>query len=290
MRKMTSPAISVVICTHEPSETFARTMRSIDMLHDRDSIEILVVENGSGPAGRALTERETSARPWVRLVSEPRVGLSYARNRGIRETTAPFVAFLDDDAEMSPDWPAMMLRAFAMHPRAGAAGGRVTLEYLEPPPGWLEHLHRLYLGEFEMGERLEELRYPHYPRGSNIALRREALGDDAPFSPRFGKIGSSLMCFEEIDLCYGLEQAGWYSLFVPEAWVIHLIEPFRYDPRWYERRAFQQGKAVRLFERSRKIPRSMTPTQTYRMLRSDDLLSRRYAAGYLAGSLLPAVF
>lgn len=265
-----------------------RAIQSLHALENRDMCELIVIENGSEPSGRAMVETVLTGYPYIRLIHERRTGLSYARNCGIRESRAPFIAFLDDDAEMAPDWPQIIVNTLESHKHAGIAGGNILLEFLEKPPEWLRDAHRNYIGEFDMGDTQLTLQYPHYPRGSNIAFRRSAL-DALPalFNPRFGKIGQSLMCFEEIDLCYRLEQAGWASLYVPEAHVTHLIEPFRFELSWYMRRAYEQGKAVRLFERTRSLQRSLTPMDNLQMLRHPDILQRKFNQGYIAGSLMP---
>ncbi len=278
---MKSPGISIVICTHNPTETFEQALASVDRLENRDQTEILVIENACHAASKEKIHILLKDRPWIRLIEEPTLGLSVARNRGLREARAPVVGFIDDDAELSPQWGHVILDTFARHPEAGAVGGKVVLEYLSPPPAFLTDLHRLYLGWFDCGPEEKILSFPDCPRGCNMAFRTEALSAVDSFSPWLGKIGDSLACFEEIDLCQRLMQAGWISLYQPDAVVTHLIEAFRYQPDWFVQRTYEQGKSVRIFER---LAGSFFPSPaSLRRLCSSGRLERLFARGYLAG-------
>lgn len=283
---MTQPSISLIICTHRPTNTFRRMLESLDRLEHRERCEIVMVENACTPKDSTMIDACLSTRPFIRLVHEPVRGLSIARNRGIRESTAPIVAFMDDDAELSPDWIEAMLGAFTDHEKTGAAGGKIVLEHLSPPPAWITPLHCLFMGAFDCGNQVQTLSYPHYPRGLNMAFSREALERIGGFSPHLGKIGQSLMCFEEIDICYRLAEQGWTILYVPDALATHLIEPFRYEPSWYTRRSYAQGKSVRIFERLRgKTGRPLT--EVIRSAIHGNALDRSQSLGYLIGSIVP---
>jgi hypothetical protein len=64
--------------------------------------ETIVVDDGSTD-GTAEASVQWSRRSGVRVLRLPRnVGLAEARNAGVRATTAPLIAFLDDDDEWMP--------------------------------------------------------------------------------------------------------------------------------------------------------------------------------------------
>lgn len=277
--------ISIVICTHNPTETFQHTMKSVDVLAGRDDTEVLVIENVCNAETKTEIQTLLKDRPWIRLIEEPRLGLSIARNRGIQEAKAPIIGFIDDDAEISATWVDTMLDAFARHPKAGSIGGKVELRYVLPPPAWITEMHRLYLGAFNMGTEEKILSFPDCPRGSNMAFRIDALQSVRGFSPHLGKVGDSLACFEEIDVCHRLSQAGWINMYEPTAVVLHWIEPFRYKQDWFTKRAFAQGRDVRIFERLQG--RFMPALKEIRHVRSKNPLGRAYGRGYLTGCVLP---
>ena len=83
-------------------------------------VEIVVVDNGS----TAMPEGFAASFPEVRFLSEPQPGAAHARNRGVAETTAERLFFVDCDCVPSPGWIDAALRE---GPKADIVGGRVAL-------------------------------------------------------------------------------------------------------------------------------------------------------------------
>ena len=57
------------------------------------------------------------------MVTETGPGVSYARNRGIAETSAPYMAFIDDDERINAGFIRAYVEFFDAHPDAVVAGG-----------------------------------------------------------------------------------------------------------------------------------------------------------------------
>jgi glycosyltransferase involved in cell wall biosynthesis len=114
----------------------ARLTQCLDLLMAGDTAgtEVIVVDNGSTQPMGALR----AAHPDVRFVTEPQKGAAVARNRGVRETTAPWLFFLDADCRPAPDWLAVAGKHAAAHaagqPVADIIGGRVDVFDETPPP------------------------------------------------------------------------------------------------------------------------------------------------------------
>jgi glycosyltransferase involved in cell wall biosynthesis len=92
--------VSAVIPSRNRPGLVGRAVRSAlgQTLHD---IEVLVVVDG--PDALTLDALACIPDPRLRLISLPSsVGAQEARNIGVREARAPFVAFLDDDDEWLP--------------------------------------------------------------------------------------------------------------------------------------------------------------------------------------------
>ena len=96
---MTSPTVSVVIPTRNRWQLLSRTLESA-LNQEAVAVEVVVVDDGSDHRD-ALVPGIEDAR--VRLVRHrQRQGPAAARNTGIREARAPWVAFLDDDDLWAP--------------------------------------------------------------------------------------------------------------------------------------------------------------------------------------------
>ncbi|MBT8337702.1 MAG: glycosyltransferase family 2 protein, partial [Gemmatimonadetes bacterium] len=81
--------------------------------------EIVVVDDGSPDDVRAAV----AGFPEVRVVRQENRGLSGARNRGLAETTSPFVHFLDADDTLRPHALETLRSWMIAHPEAALAWG-----------------------------------------------------------------------------------------------------------------------------------------------------------------------
>ena len=96
--------ISLVIPTHNRAAQLVAALESV-VRQDlpRDEWECVVVSNNSTDDTEARFAAFAAAHPGcgLRLVAEEGPGVSYARNRGLREAQAPLVAFIDDDERVN---------------------------------------------------------------------------------------------------------------------------------------------------------------------------------------------
>ena len=111
---------NVVIIPHfNDSKRLQRCLHALTK-GDTDNTEILVIDNASTQPLDAIR----AAFPTVRFVVEPLAGAANARNRGVLESTAPNLFFLDADCIPSPDW---LRVAKASVGRADIIGGAIDV-------------------------------------------------------------------------------------------------------------------------------------------------------------------
>ncbi|WP_108258482.1 glycosyltransferase family 2 protein [Mangrovicoccus ximenensis] len=91
------------------------------------AVEVVVVDNDS-PADLGALK---AGCPWARFVTESMKGAAAARNRGVAETSAPHLAFLDSDCVPGPDWLATARRLAGS---ADVIGGRIDTFDETPSP------------------------------------------------------------------------------------------------------------------------------------------------------------
>jgi glycosyltransferase involved in cell wall biosynthesis len=240
---------SVIVCTHNRATLLEKTLQSvIEQDFPSASFEILVVDNASSDATpavlRAICARHEGR---IRVVREPVLGLSRARNRGVRESHGDVIAFTDDDARVTPRWLGALVEA-CQRPGVACAGGPVHAALEAPLPPWLTPDWAQYLSLFDKGPDEVELSYHEYPRGVNIAFPRRSFREVGLFWPALGRKGQSLLSNEELDLCYRLERLGRRILYIPGAVVYHMIDPRRVTVDWFRRRFYWQGKADAYFD------------------------------------------
>src|SRR5262245_19613952 len=103
---MQEPSISIVIATYNRAAQLQETLRSVlDQRPDTVPFEIIVVDNNcTDDTAGVVRAMQATAGARLRYVKEPRQGNAYSRNTGIRHTTAPIIAFTDDDVLVAGDW------------------------------------------------------------------------------------------------------------------------------------------------------------------------------------------
>lgn len=233
--------ISVVVPTHNRAHFAAHTIKSL-VRQTLAATEIIVVDNASTDDTAAVIGGLKGAVKRLRYITEPRLGVSHARNRGAAEATGDLVAFIDDDAVASPLWLEALVDAALSRPDAAAVAGPIALRWTLPAPAWVRGLEGWY-GQFDLGEARCIIEPPAYPFASNLALRREALLSIGGFPAELGPRGRLRIANEEDGLFRRVAERGWPVVFEPAALVHHWVHAERLSRRYLLGRGVTQGKS-----------------------------------------------
>src|SRR5580700_1310148 len=84
-----------------------------------DDVEIIVVNNASTDGTREVALKY----PGVRVVDEPRKGLTFARQAGFAASKGDLIANVDSDSRLTPGWVKRVLGEFAAEPKMVALSG-----------------------------------------------------------------------------------------------------------------------------------------------------------------------
>lgn len=241
--------VSIVICTQNRSALLAETLQSLlDLPEVAPSWEIVVVDNAStDDTFEVARSFESRFADRLRLIREDELGLSAARNRGIRDSKGRVLIFLDDDAFPAPDWLSSLHSVFQRE-RVYAAGGPVEPLFRSSLPDWFSDRFLPYLTVWDLGPESLQLRYNEYPRGASMAFRREVFERFGLFSTELGRKPGSLLSCEEIELCLRIERSGAEIVYVPGARVLHIVEGERIDRQWLIARFRAQGASEAVVE------------------------------------------
>jgi len=105
--------ISVIIPLFNKAKYVTRAIDSVFAQTYQD-FEIIVVDDGSTDGGPQLVQKYRDSR--LRMVRQQNQGPGSARNRGIKESMAPYLAFLDADDEWLPHFLSRYLEALRTNP------------------------------------------------------------------------------------------------------------------------------------------------------------------------------
>lgn len=237
--------LSLIVATYNRSASLIRALESVAQQNAPASEwECVVINNNSTDDTQERFAEFVAAHPDlnIRMVTELRQGLSFARNRGIRESEAEYIAIIDDDERISPDFITSYISLFDSTPDAVAAGGPIVAEYPSGRPRWMSHFtERPIANTMYFGDKVREFPEGRIPGGGNMAMRRSAVRRYGVFDTSLGYVGESLVGGEECDLFERLRIAEAKYYYVPTAVMYHIIPPEKLTANYLSRLSYNIG-------------------------------------------------
>jgi GT2 family glycosyltransferase len=208
--------------------------------------QVLVLDNGSQdgsvdwieanypPDSGPLDSGPLDSGPCVRVIrSDRNLGFAAGNNEAIRVTESEFVATLNNDALPAPHWLGQLVCAMRSAPTVGMCASKMVRA-----PSWARvqadsHLDEAgiidscgieidragigwnrYSGEPERADQVEP--YDILGPCAGAALYRRAMLDQVGLFDE-----DYFAYYEDIDLAWRAQRAGWRCLYVPSARVLH---------------------------------------------------------------------
>jgi glycosyltransferase involved in cell wall biosynthesis len=104
--------VSVIVPVRDGAETIAEQLAALSAQTYEGPWELIVADNGSTDATRAIVEQWTSRLPRVTVVeASAQRGPAFARTRGAQTAGGDFLAFCDADDVVVPEWLASLVEA-----------------------------------------------------------------------------------------------------------------------------------------------------------------------------------
>lgn len=231
-----SKDVSIIICTYNRAELLRECLQSLcHQTFDMSGTDVIVVDNNSTDQTSDVISEFNDQLPKLRYVHEPNQGLSHARNRGFREATTEWIAYLDDDARAFPDYVKNLLLAIEKN-QFDCIGGVYLPWYKYGRPKWYKDSYGTNTGK--PAGLLED----GYASGGNMIIRKEVLERFGGFSSRVGMSGRKIAYGEETRLQVMMRREGLRIGFDPAIRIEHLVNIHKQTPMWFIRRSFAVGR------------------------------------------------
>jgi glycosyltransferase involved in cell wall biosynthesis len=176
-------------------------LRSLSLLKDprpKHEIEVIVIDNNSNDETCDLVRGLIPDFPFeLRYVFEGQQGLSEARNRAINEAKGDYLAFLDDECIVDPDWLSIAISDIEeFHP--SFIGGPYIGAFLPGDrPRWFKiEYGNAYFLSYHLEKGFQD---SFRASGGNMLARRNVF-EELRFDPTLGMTDRSLKFGEETDL------------------------------------------------------------------------------------------
>jgi glycosyltransferase involved in cell wall biosynthesis len=197
---------SVILPAYNVARHLRASLEGLTSQQTADEMEIIVVDNNSTDDTVAIARQF----PRVRVLHEPVQSSYAARNRGVRESSGEYLAFLDPDCRPEPTWLAALARGMQN------ANAHVVLGRRSYGDRWPLSLLSAY--EAEKVAWIVERRIPEVYFGytNNMGMRRSTFEQLGPFMIR-ARGGDTMLVRKVVD-ALGCDAVS----YVPEMIVRHL--------------------------------------------------------------------
>ncbi|MCB1834736.1 MAG: glycosyltransferase [Geminicoccaceae bacterium] len=246
-------------------------------------LAMIVVDNAPDGKARVTCDTVRAQMPFpLHFVEEHERGASHARNRVVREMLecdGDFLAFLDDDDRVEPDWLAQLLRR-QVETGADIVMGSFIDELPDDPPQAFEEKHRRLLKRAEK-PIWNRFGLPNAMATCNVLIARSVLEKltiaGNAFDPTF-----SMTLGEDSDFFMRARKVGARFARARGSAIHYRIPPERTSATARFRHRFKMGRAE-----AKLVHLHLAPTQRrrwigyvcWRLIRSTLLLPVQYVAG-----------
>lgn len=236
--------IDLVICTYNNASLLQEVLDAIAQQRVSPDVDwgVLVVNNNCTDETPAIVEQyiKSGQIPNLRMVQEPVQGLTPARVCGVNNTTANWIAFVDDDCVLRKDWVEQAARFAASHLDCGAFGGRVVLTWESPPPPFVLK-YGYSFAEQEHGMTVQQR---DCLVGAGMVVSRNALFACHWNSRQLmtDRIGKKLISGGDVEMALRIRSAGYLLWYTPDCELKHIIPQRRISETYLKAMNFGLGK------------------------------------------------
>ena len=120
------PFVSIIVLNYNGERFLSQCLSSLENVnYPKDRHEVIVVDNASSDGSMPLIRQ---AFPWVRVIRNPEnFGFSRGNNVGIKAGKGEFIALLNNDTYVAPDWLSALVAAAARDLRVGLCTSKIYL-------------------------------------------------------------------------------------------------------------------------------------------------------------------
>jgi glucosyl-dolichyl phosphate glucuronosyltransferase len=243
------PLVSVIVATRDRATLLAATLEALArQTWSRDRLEIVVADNGSTDATRAVVAAAAGRpdAPRLAYLSVMAPGKSFAVNAALAEAHGDILAFTDDDVRPEPAWIERLAAALA---ETGAAfvAGRIRPIWEAEPPAWLSSALYGVLAVPDNGDTRRPIASAAggvMPIGANMAVTAEVIARIGGLRTDLGKLDGTLRTGEDHEFFLRMLASGFRGVYEPTAVVHHWVPRTRLTQDYFRRWMYQNGRDV----------------------------------------------
>ena len=227
---MASPSVSVLIVNWNRGSLLQACLQSLTQQSFKN-FETIVVDNGSMDGSGQLVRDKF---PEVCLIPlENNLGFSAANNIGIRQARGKYIALLNNDTEVDPDWLEELVQVLETRKEIGFCASMILLHDRRDLADTCGDFYNIAGAGGKIGHLQKASSYNRplevFGACAGAAIyRRELLEELGGFDEDF------FLAHEDTDLSFRAQLRGYRCLYVPTAVVYHRLHASlgQYSPKY----------------------------------------------------------
>lgn len=236
------PCLSVIVTSYS-SERLADIFDVLDSLKVQtypDMDIVFIAEESHDLCEGVKAYAQSQAIPVRVVFHQGPLGMSGARNLGIREAVGDIIAFIDDDAPVFPQWAASVVQTFSDDSVIAVTGPAVP-KWADQEAPWLPK-ELYWIISCTDWANLEGPRDIRNVWGMNMAFRREAFEAAGGFSTSIGGMHGKRLHGEEVELSLRVRsRTGKRIVYNPQVRVMHKVYSRRLSLSWIAKTSYWIG-------------------------------------------------
>jgi hypothetical protein len=215
------PLISIIVVNFNGIKDTLELLFSIEKFLDLESVEVIVVDNGS-----LNTESIAIAKhyPWsITIRSEVNLGFAGGNNLGIQASRGKYVLLLNNDTLLKDNSLMKLPDAFIADSTIGVVSPKILFHN---PTGYIQYagysamsritIRNSTIGLMQKDEgQFDTITETFYAHGAAMVVSREVLDNVGMMSESF------FLYYEEMDWCEQIRSKGYRIIYDPSAIIIH---------------------------------------------------------------------
>ncbi|HEY9811611.1 MAG TPA: glycosyltransferase family 2 protein [Halomicronema sp.] len=215
-----SPRVSVIVLNWNGKAFLGECLESLAK-QTYQNFETVVVDNGSTDDSQDYVR---SHFPNVRLIELPEnLGFCGGNNQGYKYVESEYIALLNNDTICVPEWLESLCNALENYPEAGFAASKLV--YYDKPEiidSAGDTFSTYGIGrkrghQCQDGDQYNQEKFIFGACGGAVLYRKTMLEEIGFLDDDF------FLIYEDIDLSFRAQLAGWKCVYVPQAKVLHRV-------------------------------------------------------------------
>lgn len=242
MTRAVNNGISVIICCYNSAQRLPETLKhlALQIVPPEIMWEIIVIDNASTDDTAIVAEHEWEKYklPNFRVLHQPKLGKNYAYKQGIYEANYEYVLTCDDDNWLFSNYIATAFNLMNADNYIGVLGGCGIFEPQEPAWNEIEKYKLYYVNGTQAKHATE-----HWVYGAGSVCRRKVLKylfDINWQQVTSGRKGSSLICGEDVEMCFMFYLLGYKIVADDRLLFRHFVPIKRQNESYIIRMSFWQ--------------------------------------------------